>query len=495
MNIRGAITAGYHRAANLVRSAVASVWISNKYDAAQTDAWRSNIGGPLRGARSDISPATRAAIVKKSRDFECNSHLLNRLCDLFEQYTVGGGIQFQPASSSEKWNAAAKAFWESWSQLPDATSKQHLGTIQSLTARNWFIDGDVFIHLTKGKTWVPRIQLFESHLVGTPSGAGGDENIFDGIKTDPETGRPVSYMVGRETSRYSVTDHTPISEGEIIHVWEPSRPQQMRGLPFAYPVLNLLHDLKDLHALEIAKARQVARIAIKRTTESGKLDPDDLQREGVTVDADESGRLDYYRESIGGEEIVMKHGDEMDSMRSDVPSATTIAGWSYMEARVCAGIGIPYCIAYPESMQGTVYRGALDMAHAWFQCRHQVIAEAYRKVYEHVMGAARFNVPELRDAPADWKKVRIHPPKAVNVDVGRNSNAMLAELAAGALTYSEIYGAKGQDWREGLAQRKTEQDFVESLGLKVQVTQVASAAQVEQTQQAQRAAQPQEVDA
>lgn len=487
MNIVATIRSGLRWVANATRSAVASVWISNRYDGAYNEGGRSNIGGPIRGSRFDISKETRLAIVKKSRDFECNSQILNRLADLFEQYTCGGGMQFQPASSDEDWNKSAKKFWEEWCQLPETASRHHCGTLQSLSARNWFIDGEAFILLTKGSSWIPRILLIESHLVASPPDKVSDPNVFDGVQLDEATGRPVAYFVGRETKERSVTDLKPVPADNIVHIWEPSRPQQVRGLPFIYPCINLLHDLKDLHIMEILKARQLARVAIKRTTETGKLDPDDLQREGVTAIAtDDPSRIEYYRQSIGGEEIVMKHGDEFDAVRSDVPSATTVAGWCHMEARVCAGVGIPYCIVFPESMQGTVYRGALDMAHAWFQCRHRVLADGWRRVYEHVMGAARYHVPELRDPPSDWKNVRIHPPKAVNVDVGRNSNAMLAELAAGSLTYSEIFGQKGQDWREGLTQRKTEQDFIESLGLKLQVSQVQTAAQVEQVQQNQQ---------
>ena len=50
-------------------------------------------------------------------------------------------------------------------------------------------------------------------------------------------------------------------------------------------------------------------------------------------------------------------------------------------------------------------------------------------------------------------RLNVRPPRAVNVDVGRNSSAMLAELAGATRTYQDIFGETGEDWKQKLRQK------------------------------------------
>ncbi len=140
--------------------------------------------------------------------------------------------------------------------------------------------------------------------------------------------------------------------------------------------------------------------------------------------------------------------------------------WRQLTEKVCAGVGIPYVLVYPESMQGTVYRGALDMSAVWFKSRHQVMSSAARRIYEYVMEYAIKSDPTLNDAPADWYEVAITAPRSPNVDVGRNSAAQLKELEAGILTYDEVYGSRGLDWRSALEAKAQQALFIRELANK-----------------------------
>ena len=88
---------------------------------------------------------------------------------------------------------------------------------------------------------------------------------------------------------------------------------------------------------------------------------------------------------------------------------------------------------------------------------------AVREVWGYVIGWAVRNDPALADPPADWRRVIIRPPRAINVDIGRNTAAMLAELKAGTKTYAEIYAERGEDWRAALQQRAAEAAYIRDL--------------------------------
>ena len=259
----------------------------------------------------------------------------------------------------------------------------------------------------------------------------------------------------------------------MIHLFEPSRPNQYRGIPFVHPIINKLHDLDDLELLEMKAAKELARSINVVKNSAGELSPEELRRQrynttetlsdGATSVTEE--RSKYYADSVGGETVVMKTGDEMERLTSDRPSVVTREYWHELKADCCAGLGIPYVLVYPESMQGTVYRGALDMANSFFRARHTVVADCARRIYEYVMEWARYNVPTLRDAPGDWRNVTIHAPRAVNVDVGRNAAAEIKQLEAGTTNYGLIYGPLGLDWRAQFRDLKEQIDYAAEIGL------------------------------
>lgn len=443
------------------------LFVSNRYEGAYQTQGRSLIPAANQSIRREMPPLVRSVLVSKANHFEQNNPMVNRWADLFEAYTVGRGMVYHPASSDRDWNAKAKVEWDYWSRLPDIASRHSLATIESLVARTWFVQGECFIHLTKGAPGIPRIEIFEGKTVATPTKLASDESVVDGVRLDPY-GRPVAYFVGKEKRDGTIADFREVSADHIIHVFEPSRPGQVRGLPFIYPVISILHDLEDLQILEMKAARQAARIAIKKKIGSGEVDVEQLLRSGGTVEStSDPDRVRYYHESIGGEELILKHGDEVEQFRSDRPSVVTMDAWRMMKADACAGVGIPYVLVFPDSMQGTVYRGSLDMASAWFQARHLVLADAFARVYEYVIGVKKSSV--LSGAPKDCGLVKIHPPKSPNVDVGRNSQALLSEVAAGIKSPQAVIGADGRDWRVVYQECADAQAFAKELGLNLAI--------------------------
>ena len=134
----------------------------NKYEGASQSLRRSYLDTSYTSARFDVTSSTRQAIVRKSRFFEQNNAIMNRLGDLFESYTVGSSFSVQPASSDPAWNLAAKKWFDIWSRYPDIGSRQSFGTLMGQAARGWFYDGESFLLLTKGGSGKPRLQLIEA---------------------------------------------------------------------------------------------------------------------------------------------------------------------------------------------------------------------------------------------------------------------------------------------------------------------------------------------
>ena len=478
---------------NRVTSFVANAWSSltgvfNRYEGAHSSIHRSRIPGALTSARFDISNATRAEIARKVRYFEKNNPLVQALAGKFENFVVGANPQLTPVSSDPEWNVRAKEWWDTWCEIPDLSSRQGFGTLLNLIARSWFIDGDVFVVLTAGQAnngrSFPRIQLIEGHLCQTPPEFANDPMVIDGVRVD-ERGRPTAYYFAEEKKSGVFTFGPAKPADSVIHVFEPSRPGQVRGLSFFHAVLNELHDLDDLHMLEMQAAKQNASTALWIKTKTGELDPASLRRMRWTDNSETNGgvattesKVSYYQNITGGTARVLQHGDEVDQNPGLRPSVTTVEYWKLKRELVCAGVEIPYCIVFPDSMQGTVYRGALDMASSFFRSRHAVLADVQRRIWGYVISFGIATDRALAGPPGDWRKVSILPPRAPNVDVGRNSAAMLAELSAGATNYELIYGSLGLSWQTELRKRAEQAKFIRDLATQYGV----EVAEISQTQ-------------
>ena len=435
----------------------------DRYEGASNSIRRSFLDTSYTSVRFDVTASTRQQIVRKSRFFEQNNAVMNRLGDLFENYTVGSNFSVQPASSDPDWNLRAKKWWDTWCRYPDIGSRQSFGTLMSLAARGWFYDGESFLLLTKGDSGRPRLQLIEPQQVATPTGQEQSPDIFDGVRFDTKTGRALSYFIGQETNQGQLTEVRSISSDSIVHIYEAQRAGQLRGLPFVACVINDLHDLDDLQKLEMESCKLASSVAQVIKTSSGEVQASSL-RSGVV--GSQGTAQTYYENVFGSTVKVLKSGDEFEQFQADRPNVNMREYWRSLTEKVCAGVGIPYVLVFPEGMQGTVYRGALDMSSVWFRSRHQVMASAARRIWEYVMEYAIRTDPSLRDSPDDWYEVAIQAPRSPNVDVGRNSAAQLAELGAGVTTYDEIYGARGIDWRSALEAKAQQARYIQDLANK-----------------------------
>lgn len=435
--------------------------LRNRYEGARNSPGRSHVPGVVQAARFDATTTDRTELVRKARYFEKNNAIVNRMADLFEQYTVGNGLQFFAASSSPAWNTQANSYWSDWKRWADLSGPLNFDSLQGVIARTLFVDGEIFVILTKGSTNRPRIQLIEGHRCGTPPTMREGEGIIDGVEID-SNGRPVAYHFLENEDRLTKKVYRRVAADFVIHIFEPSRAGQYRGIPYLHPVINDLNDLDDLQTLEMKAAKDAASISRVIKTETGEIEDEDLLRGSVTQ-SDGSTRDEYYKDVFGPEVKVLKTGDEMEQFASSRPNVASQEYWDYLTAKACAGVGIPKELVLPSSMNGTVTRAVLDMANTFFRTRSAVIADHLRHVFEYVIEAGIRLEPSLQPPPPDWFRSVARAPRAVNVDVGRNSAAMIAEWKAGMRTLQDIYAEIGQDWREQLTQKANEMAFIKSL--------------------------------
>lgn len=441
------------------------------YNAAEVSRNRRVIHAPVRSARNDISKYPRERIMGLARELERNDGLVNRFLDLVEQYGVGAhGLRIRPASSDKAWNDKAAEELAAWSPYADLSTRQDWAGLQSLAARLWAVDGDCFMNLTRSDSGRARIQLIEAHRIDSPQRNSDGPEIFDGVELDGNY-RPAAYWVKPEADPFGRSDPDKwlrLPAEAVVHIIEPGRANQYRGLSLFYPVISDLLDLQELQSLEMLAAKDNARVSKVVKTASGEVEDEyvvggSLNRRTVeTADGDKTA---YYQDVLGAETVVLRSGDEFGQHASTRPSVAVQQFWDYVSARAMAGAGLPVEIILMRSLQGTMTRAALDMASGWFRSRSAMLAGHYARVVHHVLETA-MESGNLPGAPADWRKVRYTPPRTINVDVGRNSAALINEFKAGFRTLENICAEHGWDWREMLEQKALEMAYATELAAK-----------------------------
>jgi capsid protein len=315
----------------------------------------------------------------------------------------------------------------------------------------------------------PRIQLIETHRVcdaKLPARFKEEGYIqFDGILTD-QRGRPAFYIVSNDNDAFS--KNTPsqvaiIPAPEIVHVFEPSRASQPRGLTLFHACLSDLHDLDDLQRYEMLSSKDASSRANVVKTANGEL-PDDGSVIGRTAqvvgdDGQIEERIVYYNTAFGAKTVVLKHGDDWQQSEALRPTSAQQEFWKILERKICRGTGVSYAALtdYEGNWGGAALRGAIAADNRFYDVRTQTLCTAFQIIWEHVIGSQVKPGGDLaKEAPADWRNITCQSPRRSTVDIGRESKAILEELEAGVRTERDVQGELGLDWLEVQSQRDIE---------------------------------------
>lgn len=435
----------------------------NRYDGAQPSSpERSYSPAFVRDARFDATSMVRWELNRKVRDYERNIWLVKKNKEVYTKYTVGPrGLQVIPASSDTEWNKRMLAAYQQWCESPILDSSLPMSQAHKLMSGDKHLVGGMFILKTSAKKGgkgpsIPKIQLIESHRCSSPGtlswgGYGMSEavegTVIDGVGVD-DNGKPVEYWM-RDGLEGDAWLARPASQ--VIHVFTPGRVGEYREYSPYHAVMNTTTDLADLEALEMQRAKANAEEAKIFKTWNGEMDPNmSRQQRGyvnrnapVPVDNDLQKRIEQLRPILGARTIALRPGEEMQTPSNPSPSAAQQWYYRFKISQICSAVGIPMILVWPESIQGTVARAILDDANLFFQSEFNCFAHAAREIYRFFADWARYNVAGLQDLPGDWMRCHVIPPRACNVDIGRNSAAKIAELAVGFTSYDDEANAGG----------------------------------------------------
>lgn len=239
------------------------------YDAAgmgrRMSSWHPPSSGP------NATTQGMATLRNRQRDAERNDWQASSGVRVWGTNLIGTGIQARQVAGSDALRRRAKDLWGEWMPSADADGVLHLYGQQLLATRSMVASGEVFIRFRPRRPEdglaVPlQIQLLESDMVplldadmwpGLPSG----NRIKQGIELN-RIGQRVAFWMyrqhpGERASMMEPNQLTRVPARFVRHIYEPTRPGQLRGVSDFAPILAKLRGVGNfddavLHRQELS---------------------------------------------------------------------------------------------------------------------------------------------------------------------------------------------------------------------------------------------------
>ena len=400
----------------------------------------------------------------KSRDLVRRNAWANAAVESFVANAIGTGIKPQSMVADPEVRERIQALWRDWTEVADAAGLTDFYGLQALACRAMLEGGEALVRIRfrrpeDGLPVALQIQVLEpEHLPVTLNTTAQNGNLiragieFDRLgrrvayhlyRSHPEEGAlaPMSGTGGMETVRVNAT--------EIVHLFRPLRPGQIRGEPWLARALVKLHELDQYDDAELVRKKTAAMFAGFIT----RVGPEDnLMGEGV---ADPNGVALAGLEP--GTMQILEPGEDIKfSQPADV-------GGSYSEflrmqfRAVAAAMGVTYEQLTGDLTQvnySSIRAGLLEFRRRCEALQHGVIVHQlcrpiWRAFIDQAVLEGALELPGFVSAGTGERRALLAckwiPQGWQWVDPQKEFNAMLTAIRAGLLSRSEAISSFGYD--------------------------------------------------
>lgn len=234
------------------------------YEAAKRGRRTRNWTAPDSGP--NVSTVTSLSILRaRSRDLARNNPWARKAIEVLKTNVIGTGIR----PNFQKKNARLVDSWRMWAETTecDFDGRMDFYGIQAMVMRNVAEAGECIVRKrvdSSGKFPI-KLQVLESDFLDmNKDGVRTDSGnyIIAGIEYDPN-GKRVAYWLhevhpteNRWQNWTAISNRVPVED--VIHVFRPDRPGQVRGVPFGASALLRLRDLDEYEDAQLVRQKIAA---------------------------------------------------------------------------------------------------------------------------------------------------------------------------------------------------------------------------------------------
>ncbi len=363
----------------------------------------------------------------------------------------------------------------SWSGIQRQAFGEVLETGDALVLRTQSADPDRFIPLS--------YQVLEAEQLDStmdrPAGRGQNE-IRRGIELGPDR-RPVAYWLFEvhpddPGAPLGANRSVRIPAERVIHVMSPARPSQTRGASLYSSVVQSARDLDNYLGSELTSAIIASLLTIVHKTKSPGngfgFSGDGSDNE--TTDAAGNPKIKLGRGIVS--QIPLNDSIEVVDPKRPNNAADTFTRLILMLIGMGGGVS-RYKLTRDFTSTTFVSARAADLCDRdgfrplQAYVARQLVLPVRREWTRQMVAFGRFAslLPKQFNANRRaWQRVKMLYPGAEMIDPASETNAELAGIDGGTLTYEEAHARRGKHWMRQFRQRAREERYAERLVLRLQ---------------------------
>lgn len=422
----------------------------------------------MRASKSMVSPVVdahtaRRTLAARARYAVSNIPLAASGAEAWVTSLVVAGVKMQSRHpTASKRAAIAKAF-EAWTDKADADGLTDFYGLQAAMVRTMVVSGEAFALLIDTSVGL-RIRLLDPEQCDAsytaPLEGGG--SVIQGVEFDA-SGNRVAYHFLRPRPGHVITEYSldrmRIPAADVIHMFRPLWPGQVRGISFFAPILLRINDHDATR-----DATQV-RLKIGAMLTGWIRNPDgDVKKQ---FDGEQHGsQLDVTMKP--GTLTALSPGEEVSFSAPPAIGMDAIAFLRLTERELAAGLGIPvYLLSgdLSEVNYSSIRAGLITFRERVEALQHGVLVfQALRPIFERwattevLSGRIR---SRLDDAlPATWST-----PRQAWVDPESDIKAEVLAINANLMSRRQAVSARGIDVEVLDAEIADDKRRADSLGI------------------------------
>jgi lambda family phage portal protein len=225
-------------------------------------------GGSGRWPTSAIMPApvsaslaARGPIAQRAAYLYSNSSYAAAYVESYVTNLIGDGPAIRSGHPDEATRQALEtAFGKAYCELD--VEGGDLTELLARVVRSWVISGEAFAHMTVDATGALRLRLLSPEQVDPTVNRDldGGGRIVAGVEMDP-AGRRVAYWILPDNPTMpfvNMRDPVRVPADDILHVFEPTFPGQVRGISKLAPIATAIIETSKLQDALLARANVAA---------------------------------------------------------------------------------------------------------------------------------------------------------------------------------------------------------------------------------------------
>lgn len=392
--------------------------------------------------------AARGPLAARARHFTQNSGIASKIVDELVSAIVGSGYHPQSLHVDPAIRKAIEDRFYFWERRADFNGRTTYTGLKAQAVRSWVIAGEAFIRM-QFRNGSLALQLLDPEQIDPALtrdlGSGG--RIVAGVEFDSD-GQRVAYHIMRDAPGApfaSSRETSRVPADEIVHLFIPLSPGQVRGVSWFAPSLLKLHEYDqtcDAILIRTKVAACLSGFVVDAQGEGGPLN---------SGEADSAGRKEFELEPG----VVFPLGENEDIRFNTVPDLGAETGdfLKLQQREISAGVGVTYELAtgdlsgvnYSSIRAGTIdFRRRIDSLRLHYLVP-LFLEPVWRKFLVTEALAGRLPADAILADFESASAVEFIPPGWSWIDPAKEIAADREAVAAGFKSRREVVASRGRD--------------------------------------------------